>query len=1322
MKRILQRKFMLVFWLAMLTNCLLLKAEIVDIKFNGFPSEIGYVEIIPDLDPNSSSANVTVKVKRGFDMSYFYSSSLDNITNESLTEIQGEYKCTRPIAVYDYDSAVKGNYDAQFQTSELKTPVELANVLNYFYQREDQQPAATYTDNEVTVTEARSKTNRPIRQMDIKLSPQQPFTIHISGWTKEPSNDAGVLGFLTIKGDVTIDGEYYKEGERQIYPHLARKTKILGGNVLLKEVSLSHSFKSAVIIEDGTVTFDHIGYEGSFNSSIEENTEGIKGAIQQNGGTVMLKDCFVSSWGIGGVEDKTDYFISVTDGTLTIEGGYYPQTGLYNKDLIHVAGENTKVYLKNVAATLDAYDRTAYFINQEAGEVTIDGGEYEAIFCLNGGQMTVKGGRFSGQLGTPKDNIGGSFHIMSADAHLSLEGGYYGCGFNSCVVYAKPELNITPESLLADGYGYYTRNQAIVPDRAIQEDDIWGNYGFNGITNKYLSFGQVKKIGNAREEAPALYIAAEEASVGNSGTDLDVKVGGSEDEPIYEVYTPKGLAWVNGIYNLRGRYGKSYMTNGMEFAKKYSKASVKIVNDLDMSAYPWIPLNFNGKNFDGQGHRIYGLDIKASEAAFFGGLSSNVEQISNLTISGSIKGIESIYRNRNLYVGGLATTIYNTTIVNCGVQLTDVGCDVSNIANIAVGGLIAVNTQGSIQNCYITNNNEGIYLKASYDNERFSYIEEDLRIAGLIGSNSGEIVNSYQANGALKKSAENKISTATPLKVKWMEDPLANETPTPADATCTTNPNVDELNKNVKDHNTTSSDIQWRNWLTESNINAGYPIHDYSDDPTVSDGWIYLKKSGEGNFEAKYKILVSENEQQDCIIKADTSVKVNIPKEMVFKITPADGYNFEKLTFAPTNSEAESIIEIEKDTVKIEAMAGTYTAYFIPIPVEPTDTIVIDNDSTLIPEEVKDQDLVINGGREDEYISLTMSEITVQSLTVEGSSHAIFTVSGTNNWGSVINDGTMIIQAEGENSKIVTSSIINNGVFKDETGTITKVTGMASLTINPMVNQTVDEGETVILTAKAEASEEVSFTWQKYVGNTWKDVESTPNLQTRALLRNSSTQTSHLVVSSEEAGQYRCIITCINGTVSTTLTTFATVTVNTDTEEPEDPETPPVDPVKYYNIYEESICDGVSVSFSKNPVKEGGSISIKVEKDEENYTFENFKVWYKEGYYGNWEELKESTQPGEYKIQNIWNHIYVKAEGSAKKNPTGIEEVEGVKVYTKDGSLFVQTLQREQVIVISMTGAVVKNEEQIGLKQYHGLNPGIYVVRVGDKTYKLRLH
>lgn len=166
-----------------------------------------------------------------------------------------------------------------------------------------------------------------------------------------------------------------------------------------------------------------------------------------------------------------------------------------------------------------------------------------------------------------------------------------------------------------------------------------------------------------------------------------------------------------------------------------------------------------------------------------------------------------------------------------------------------------------------------------------------------------------------------------------------------------------------------------------------------------------------------------------------------------------------------------------------------------------------------------------------------------------------------------------------------------------------------------------------------------------------------------------------------------------------------------------------VDPISYYNIYVENVCDGVEITTSKNVVREGGSISLYVEKDTANYTFDNFKVYYKRSYYGTWDELKEGTQPGEYPINNIWTHIYIKAQGAEKKeDPTGIESIEGVKVYTKDGSLYVQTPQREQVIIVSMSGAVVMNEEQIGLKQYYGLQPGIYIVRVGDKAYKLRLN
>ena len=167
-----------------------------------------------------------------------------------------------------------------------------------------------------------------------------------------------------------------------------------------------------------------------------------------------------------------------------------------------------------------------------------------------------------------------------------------------------------------------------------------------------------------------------------------------------------------------------------------------------------------------------------------------------------------------------------------------------------------------------------------------------------------------------------------------------------------------------------------------------------------------------------------------------------------------------------------------------------------------------------------------------------------------------------------------------------------------------------------------------------------------------------------------------------------------------------------------------VDPISYYNIYVEDMCEGVDITTSKNVVREGGTISLYVEKDTANYTFDNFQVYYKRSYYGPWEVLEEGVQPGEYPINNIWTHIYIKAEGAEEKeeDPTGMEQVEGVKVYTKDGSLYVQTPQRETVIIVTMTGAVVKNEEQIGLKQYHGLQPGIYIVRVGDRAYKVRLN
>ena len=157
---------------------------------------------------------------------------------------------------------------------------------------------------------------------------------------------------------------------------------------------------------------------------------------------------------------------------------------------------------------------------------------------------------------------------------------------------------------------------------------------------------------------------------------------------------------------------------------------------------------------------------------------------------------------------------------------------------------------------------------------------------------------------------------------------------------------------------------------------------------------------------------------------------------------------------------------------------------------------------------------------------------------------------------------------------------------------------------------------------------------------------------------------------------------------------------------------------KYYNIYEDEICEGVTVEFSRDVVREGQSVLVTVKVDEE-FDVTKLALQFKRALFGYWEDLTltPTENPNEYIIKNIYTDIYVRAEGAV---PTGIESIDGAKVYAKDGSLFVQTPQLENVTIVTITGAIVKSEQQVGLKQYTGLQRGIYVVRVGEQVFKVR--
>ena len=161
------------------------------------------------------------------------------------------------------------------------------------------------------------------------------------------------------------------------------------------------------------------------------------------------------------------------------------------------------------------------------------------------------------------------------------------------------------------------------------------------------------------------------------------------------------------------------------------------------------------------------------------------------------------------------------------------------------------------------------------------------------------------------------------------------------------------------------------------------------------------------------------------------------------------------------------------------------------------------------------------------------------------------------------------------------------------------------------------------------------------------------------------------------------------------------------------------DAPKYYNIYEDEICEGIEVEFSRDVVKEGQSVLVKITVDEE-FDASDLALKFKRSLFGYWEDLTltPTENPGEYIIENIYTDIYVRAEGAV---PTGIESIDGTKVYTKDGSIYVQTPTQEQVQIISISGAVLKNEQQVGLKQYTGLQRGIYIICIDEARFKVRL-
>ena len=145
----------------------------------------------------------------------------------------------------------------------------------------------------------------------------------------------------------------------------------------------------------------------------------------------------------------------------------------------------------------------------------------------------------------------------------------------------------------------------------------------------------------------------------------------------------------------------------------------------------------------------------------------------------------------------------------------------------------------------------------------------------------------------------------------------------------------------------------------------------------------------------------------------------------------------------------------------------------------------------------------------------------------------------------------------------------------------------------------------------------------------------------------------------------------------------------------------------------------MTLESSTKTVEAGQDVTITLTVAD-GYDISGLELSYKLGTNGEWQDLTtlENGTFGQYVIKNVKDNVSVKATGAVY---TAIEQVEGVKVYAANGILYVETPCRMPITIVNLTGVVIRNEESIGMKQYNNLNSGVYIVRVGDRVFKVRI-
>lgn len=332
----------------------------------------------------------------------------------------------------------------------------------------------------------------------------------------------------------------------------------------------------------------------------------------------------------------------------------------------------------------------------------------------------------------------------------------------------------------------------------------------------------------------------------------------------------------------------------------------------------------------------------------------------------------------------------------------------------------------------------------------------------------------------------------------------------------------------------------------------------------------------------------------------------------------------------------------------------------------------------------------------------TLENVKTQATEIADNTTSVITLTGTGNaLGAItVGSGGNLTLTANEGTSVTVTSVANSGTFTDNTGSVTKVTGAASLDLSAGDAMPSDQTATgqVTLTAKPAVAEgaDVSYQWQKQENGSWTDVS---NPYTRAAVAGSPDFTTNI------SGTYRCRITVEKGSVSTTLLTqSATATVNS---------IPDPEPT-YYTVTLPSV---------------EGAATDPVAGDYDVESWDNFRFYltldadYNQSVpvvtTDRGETITPRTSDGAYIVKYVHSDLVISISGIVK-NPPPVANAEiqsGTRIFTRDGSLFITTDRPARAQVFALTGQLIRSLDlPAGTTHVDPLTDGIYIVRLSDGT------